>query len=306
MASGRILRIEKLSSYDGDGLRSVVFLKGCPLRCQWCSTPESHEMDRQFGVRQSQCTRCFTCVDNCPEKAITYDAGRDVFLTDMASCNDCRQCVEECLAGARTAYGYTATADEILQEVAKDSVFYYHSGGGVTISGGEPFLQKEFLQELLEGCLLQGINTAVETCGHVSWDSMEGILPFIDTLFYDLKHMDNATHKQLTGVGNRLVIDNLLKIDRSAHPLDIIVRLPAIPGLNDDDANLQAMGEFCLKLKKLKEIQLLPYHRLGIETYRTLSRPYALEYVAAVEEDALMPKANLLAQMGLRARVGSF
>jgi pyruvate formate lyase activating enzyme len=306
MTSARILRIEKLSSYDGDGLRSVVFLKGCPLRCQWCSTPESHEMATDFGVRRSKCTHCFACVDNCPEKAVAYDAGQDLFITDMKRCSDCRQCVDGCLAGARTAYGYTATADDILREVAKDSVFYYHSGGGVTVSGGEPFLQSDFLCELLEGCLLQGINTAVETCGHVAWESIQGVLPFIDTLFYDLKHMDDAVHKRLTGVGNRLILDNLQKIDQVTHPNTIIVRLPAIPGLNDDDANLRAMGEFCLTLRKLKEIQLLPYHRLGLETYRTLSRPYALEYVAAAEDDALRPKVDLLRQMGLRARVGSY
>ncbi|WP_419657085.1 4Fe-4S dicluster domain-containing protein [Desulfosarcina variabilis] len=121
MTSGRILRIEKLSSYDGDGLRSVFFLKGCPLRCQWCSTPESHEMVTDFGVRQIKCTHCFNCVENCPENAIAYDTGQDVFTTDMNRCCDCRQCVDECPAGARTAYGYTATVDSILQEIDKDS-----------------------------------------------------------------------------------------------------------------------------------------------------------------------------------------
>jgi pyruvate formate lyase activating enzyme len=306
MTSARILRIEKLSSYDGDGLRSVVFLKGCPLRCQWCSTPESHEMATDFGVRQGKCTHCFTCVDNCPEKAIAYDADRDYFTTDMKRCSDCRQCVDDCLAGARTAYGYTATAEEILREVAKDSVFYYHSGGGVTVSGGEPFLQIEFLQELLEGCVSQGINTAVETCGHAPWETIEGVLPFIDTLFYDLKHMDHTVHRRLTGVGNRLILENLLKIDAAKHPLSIIVRLPTVSGLNDDAKNLRALGEFCLKLCRLKEIQLLPYHRLGIETYRILSRPYTLEHMAAIDDDELVSKAELLRGMGLRVRIGSY
>lgn len=306
MPSARILRIEKLSSYDGDGLRSVVFLKGCPLRCQWCSTPESHEMITDYGVRLGKCTRCFTCVENCAEAAIAYDADRDAFVTDMARCNDCRQCVEVCPSGARTAYGYTATAEEIVKEVAKDSVFYYHSGGGVTVSGGEPFLQKDFLRALLEGCLLQGINTAVETCGHVPWDHIETVLPYIDTLFYDLKHMDSATHKRLTGVGNRLILENLQKVDRRAEPLGIIVRMPVVPGLNDNDGNLRSLGEFCLNLNKLKEIQLLPYHRLGIETYRTLSRPYALEDICTADDDALAPNAERLREMGLPVRIGGY
>lgn len=305
MTAGRILRIEKLSSYDGDGLRTVVFLKGCPLRCAWCSTPESHEMETDFGVRQSKCTHCFACVENCPESAIAYDAERDVFLTDRARCSDCRQCVDGCLAGARTAYGFTASVEEILQEVAKDSVFYFHSGGGVTVSGGEPFLQKDFVRELLEGCLLQGTNTAVETCGHVPWESMEAALPFIDTLFYDLKHMDNGIHKRLTGAGNDRIRDNLVKADAAAPSLEIVVRMPVVPGQNDDPDNIRALGEFCRKLNRLKEIQLLPYHRLGIETYRTLNKPYALEYTAAAEEDALVPFAEQLRAMGLPTRIGS-
>jgi len=306
MLNGRILRIEKLSSYDGDGLRTVVFLKGCPLRCQWCSTPESHEKATDFGVVKGKCTHCFTCVESCPETAIAYEGDRDLFVTDMARCRDCRQCVDGCLTGARTAYGYTATHEEILKEVAKDSVFYYHSGGGVTVSGGEPFLQKDFLKALLEGCLMQGINTAVETCGQVPWDHMEIALPFIDTLFYDLKHMDDAAHKRLTGIGNRLILENLKRIDAQARPPRIVIRLPAVPGLNDDEANLRAMGAFCLKLTHLEEIQLLPYHRLGIETYHTLARPYALTQIASQNEDDLKPKATLLENMGLRARVGSY
>lgn len=306
MTEGRILRIEKLSSYDGDGLRSVVFLKGCPLRCQWCSTPESHTTATDFGVRQSKCSHCFTCVDNCPEAAITFDTKSDKFVTDMARCSDCRQCVDDCPTGARTAYGYTASVEEVIKEVAKDSLFYFHSDGGVTVSGGEPFFQHIFLQELLEGCLMLGFGTAVETCGHAPWNHIEASLPVIDTLFYDLKHMDDTVHKRLTGVGNHLILENLQKVDQRAHPgIDIIVRLPAITGLNDDDENLRSLGEFCLKLNKLKEIQLLPYHRLGIETYHTLSRPYALQKIGTPDNNSLLPKARLLKELGLPVRIGS-
>lgn len=304
MTTGRILRIEKLSSYDGDGLRTVVFLKGCPLRCQWCSTPESHEMATDFGVRQSKCTHCFTCLENCPETAIAYDAEKDVFVTDMRRCRDCRQCVDQCPTGARIAYGYTATVEETLQEVAKDSVFYYHSGGGVTVSGGEPFLQAAFLRELLEGCLLQGINTAVETCGHVPWESMESVLPFIDTLFYDLKHIEDTHHKRLTGVGNRRILENLKRIDARKQTQRLIVRMPVIPGLNDGEENLRALGAFCLKLAKLEEIQLLPYHRLGIETYRTISKPYTLEGLGSSDADDMAPYAEILRKMGLKVGIG--
>jgi pyruvate formate lyase activating enzyme len=306
MQSGRILRIEKLSSFDGDGLRTVVFLKGCPLRCQWCSTPESHESATEFGVVQGKCTQCYTCVGNCPEEAIRYEADADRFVTDMGRCSDCRQCVAECPTGARTAFGYGATVAEILKEVAKDSVFYYHSGGGVTVSGGEPFMQSDFLKDLLRGCLLHGTNTAVETCGQAPWHQIEPVLPYIDTLFYDLKHLNDAAHKQLTGAGNRRILANLEKIDARKQPRRLIVRMPVILGLNDSDDNLRALGEFCQQLTRLEEVQLLPYHRLGMETYNTLCRPYPLAQLASGSEEELRRKAALLEEIGLTARVGSF
>ncbi|MDJ0784111.1 MAG: glycyl-radical enzyme activating protein [Desulfosarcinaceae bacterium] len=306
MQNGRILRIEKLSSFDGDGLRTVVFLKGCPLRCQWCSTPESQASATDFGVVRRKCGQCFTCVQTCPENAIHYNADIDRFVTDMARCSDCRQCVAECPNGARTAYGYTATVAEILKEIAKDSIFYYHSGGGVTISGGEPFVQADFLKDLLRGCLLQGINTAVETCGQAAWDHIAPVLPYIDTLFYDLKHLDDDAHRRLTGVGNRRILENLARIDAQQRPQRLIVRMPVIPGLNDGEENLRAVGEFCRKLTRVAEIQLLPYHRLGMETYNTLCRPYPLAQLASGSEDELRRKAAILEEIGLTARVGSF
>jgi pyruvate formate lyase activating enzyme len=204
------------------------------------------------------------------------------------------------------AYGDTASVAEILKEVEKDSVFYYHSGGGVTVSGGEPFVQPEFLRELLVGCLMRGINTAVETSGHVPWENIAAVLPYIDTLFYDLKHMDSEKHREVTGVGNRLILENLKKIDAARHPSSMIVRMPTVPAINDGDDNLRAMGRFCKDLKKLKEIQLLPYHRLGIETYRALAKPYALEAVASPGETEMEPKAALLQEMGLEVRIGGY
>jgi len=304
MTVGRILRIEKLSTFDGEGLRSVIFLKGCPLRCQWCSTPESQKGTTDFGIHKKKCTHCFTCVETCPEKAISHDGARDVFTTDMALCTDCRQCVDACPATARIAYGYNATVDEMLRELGKDSVFYYHSGGGVTVSGGEPLMQKDFVAELLEGCVMQGINTAIETSGHVPWENIAKVLPWVDTLFYDLKHMDSKIHKQITGVGNGLILENLTKIDESSRSLPVIVRMPVIPTVNDGDANIKSLGLFCRGLKKLKEIQLLPYHRLGIETYRRLSIPYGLEGVNSPTDGEMNRKMALLKAMGLRVRIG--
>ena len=304
MTTGRILRIEKLSTFDGDGLRTVIFLKGCPLRCRWCSTPESQKNTTDFGIHKNKCTHCFTCINTCPEGAISYNKATDVFTTDMAACTDCRQCVEACPANARIAYGYNATVDEMLNELGKDSVFYYHSGGGVTVSGGEPLMQKDFLAALLEGCVMQGINTAIETSGHVPWENIEKVLPWVDTLFYDLKHLDANVHKHITGVDNGLILENLKKIDENPRSFPIVVRMPVIPSLNDDDSNIKALGLFCRGLKKIKEIQLLPYHRLGIETYRRLSLAYALEGVASPHDGEMGRKKKLLTDMGLTVRIG--
>lgn len=305
MTAGRILRIEKLSPFDGDGLRTVIFLKGCPLQCLWCSTPESQNRATDFGNHKNKCTHCMACIEICPGKAISHNGEAEVFSTDMALCTDCRQCVEACPSGSRMAYGYTATVDEILREIGKDSVFYYHSGGGVTISGGEPMLQKAFVARLLEGCVVQGINTAVETSGHVPWDHMETILPWVDTLFYDLKHLDNEVHQKITGKGNGLILENLTKIDNTFCSLPIIVRMPVIPALNDQAHQIKSLGLFCKGLKNLREIQLLPYHRLGIETYQRLSIPYALESVLSPPAEEMRKKMGLLTDMGLKVRIGA-
>lgn len=305
MTEGRILRIEKISCYDGDGLRTVVFLKGCPLRCQWCSTPESHHLNTDFGNNKNSCTHCFNCIDICPESAISYNETSDVFLTDMNKCTDCHQCIEGCLPGSRTSYGFNASVAQLVKELEKDSVFYFHSGGGITISGGEPFVQTDFLCELLENCIILGMNTAIETSGYTQWENIEKALPFLDTVFFDIKHMDEIIHEKITGVNNSIILDNLRKLDQSQRKFSLIVRMPVIPSINDSDSNFAAIGEFCKDLKKLKEIQLLPYHRLGLETYQRLSLPYSLEKLSSLDPTDLIDHAALLKEKGLKVVIGS-
>lgn len=302
--SGRILRIEKLSTFDGEGLRTVVFLKGCPLSCQWCSTPESQRQETDFGVARNKCTGCFSCVEACPEQALTWDMTSERFITDFTRCKACLKCTDACPSNARESWGYTATTREILSEVEKDSLFYFHSGGGVTLSGGEPLVQADFVSELLEQCLALGINTAIETSGQVPWENIKKVLPYIDTLFYDLKHMDNTAHKELTGTGNQRIVNNLKKIDASLARFSLIVRMPVIPGLNESKENIQALGEFCRDLKKITQIQLLPYHRLGIETYTRMSLPYSLEETNSPDEEAMEGYRQTLNQMNLKVMIG--
>ncbi|MCG8642745.1 MAG: glycyl-radical enzyme activating protein [Desulfobacterales bacterium] len=302
--SGRILQIERLSPFDGDGLRTVVFLKGCPLACRWCSTPESQRQGVDFGVSRNKCTGCFSCVAACPEAVLEWDVKAQRFTTDPSQCTDCRACIHACPAGARTAWGYTATTEEIFNEVQKDSLFYFHSGGGVTVSGGEPLMQAEFVSELLEKCLEIGINTAVETSGQVPWKHIKSVLPLIDTLFYDLKHMDDSRHAALTGAGNTRILNNLRQIDASGDEFNLIVRMPVIPGLNDDNENINALRDVCSGLSRLSEIQLLPYHRLGIETYRSLSVPYLLENLSSPGMAEMNRYADGLRQAGLTVKIG--
>lgn len=304
MSSARILRIEKIFSHDGDDFRTVIFLKGCPLRCGWCPTPASHNPETDFVTDKGKCTRCFTCIDSCPEDAISYNPEKDCFLTDISRCNDCRTCIAGCLSGARTAYGYTATVEEIMQEVEKDSHLYSQSNGGVTISGGEPFMQSDFTRDLLQQCRKIRVNTAIETSAHVPWGTIKKCLPFVNKLFVHLKHMDSKLHKKITGIGNRLILDNLVRIDATPQDFSLILRMPVIPMLNDDD-NFITLGRLCKNLKKLQEIRLLPNQRFDIETYKKLSIPYTLEQIATPDNILIESKAEILRQMGLMVRVGS-
>jgi pyruvate formate lyase activating enzyme len=243
-------------------------------------------------------------VEACPENALTWNIKTQKFIVDRSLCTDCRTCVTACPQKARQAWGYTADTDHIFREVEKDSLFYFHSGGGVTLSGGEPFLQPKFCAELLEKCLAHGINTAVETCGHVPWENMVAVLPFIDTLFFDVKHLDTTTHRQLASVDNDRILDNLARVDGAGHALSLVIRMPVVPGCNDTEDNIRALGNLCKKLANLQEIQLLPYHRLGIETYRRLSLPYTLEQTGPPDDTFMAHCRTVLEQMGLQVNVG--
>ncbi|MCR5371824.1 MAG: glycyl-radical enzyme activating protein [Clostridium sp.] len=228
---GMVLRLEKSSIYDGEGLRTVVFLKGCPLRCRWCSTPES-----QSGQ-----------IETTADGAITY--------------------------------GRLMTVEEVLVEVRKDSLFYFHSGGGMTISGGELLAQPEFSLALLKRARFEGIHSTIETTFFADWAVIEPILSVVDDVFVDLKIFDEEKHRIYTGVSNRRILENIRKAGRMRREGTLIVRTPLIPGVNDSEEELEAIGAFLRGLPEVTALELLPYHRLGTDTYRKLGREYLLKDV---------------------------
>lgn len=273
MAGGRVLRIERASNHDGAGIRTVIFLKGCPLRCIWCSTPESQSGRCEIGVERPKCDLCGGCLAVCARRALGMDPRRGV-LCDSAKCVGCGVCVKACPQRAIRVYGYEATSEEIVREIMKDLVFYQGTGG-FTFSGGEPLAQPEFVLDVFRRCAVQGVRGTVETCLFVPWENIEPLTPYLDTMFVDLKHMSPEVHERITGVDNALVLENLSRLDSGRGPR-LIVRVPLVPGMNDTEENFSLLAQRCRLMKRLDFVEILPYHRLGIETYRRLGLPEPL------------------------------
>lgn len=295
--TGNVLRIEKTSIHDGGGLRTVVFLKGCPLKCLWCSTPESQKPCAEIGYIREKCILCGICVSACPQKALSIDEEKEMVLVDRDKCDGCMLCMKKCPSSALKGYGVCLTAKQVIHEISKDEVFYFHSGGGVTISGGEPFDQAEFVREMLIGCRERGINRALETSFFSSWEKIENILPLLNLLYVDLKHADPEQHKRLTGVDNRLILENIKRADASPYDFDLVIRTPLIPGLNDSDDAIRKSAEFIKGLKKIKFMEFLAYHRLGTETYRNMGLEYPLHDIKTPSFDFMKAKATIFKEI---------
>ena len=301
---GTVLRIERSSIHDGEGLRTVLFLKGCPLDCQWCSTPESQSSRLELGIAQERCDGCRACIPICPEGALSLKGGSLICADDL--CTGCFKCVDRCPTRALKGFGSRMTAAQAVEEISKDEIFFFHSGGGVTLSGGECLVQADFTAAVLRLCRERGISTAVETSLYAPWKNIEKIIPYVNDFYVDLKHPDRDAHQQYVGADNELILENLEKLCSSQTPFQIKIRIPLIPGVNDSDAELAGSVSIAQKCSKLSEIELLPYHRLGMGTYALLGRPYLLADIATPAAEYIIERAEFVKtlQPGVPVKTG--
>jgi pyruvate formate lyase activating enzyme len=297
-ATGIIFLIERFAIHDGPGIRVAVFLKGCPLRCSWCHSPESQSPEPELLLKVDRCIVCGTCAPFCAHDAIVQTD--DGYLTHRDRCDACGDCAEACPSGARAIAGRPWSVPELLAEIEKDRVFLDRSSGGVTFSGGEPLMQPVFLGEAIEACRAAGLHTAVETSGFGSRRAIEAAAR-ADLVLFDLKIFDDDRHRDATGVSNRIIHENFGYL-AARHPA-VRVRVPVIPGVNDDLDNLEAIGALA-RAHGIGRIDLLPYHTAGIAKYERLGRPYALPGVAPAPPGSLDPARRLLERKGLTVHIG--
>jgi pyruvate formate lyase activating enzyme len=300
---GLIFDIRQYSLHDGPGVRTTVFFKGCPLACRWCCNPESQGAQPELVWVGDRCLGCGLCLKACPRDALATaaDGAREI---DRRRCDCCGQCAESCPGDALNLVGRRMTVAEVLAEVMRDALYFEASGGGLTLSGGEPLAQPDFAAELLRRYKREekGGHTAVETCGFAAWPVLARLAPDVDLFLYDLKHMDPDEHRRMTGRGNALILDNARRLAAAGHGL--VIRLPLIAGVNDRREHLEAAADFARSLPGVSRIDLLPYHRLGEPKYRRLGKAYALEGEPSLGPEQVARAAEILAAKGLEVTVG--
>lgn len=294
-----IFNVQKYSVHDGPGIRTSVFFKGCPLSCWWCHNPESQDNKIQLMHFKNKCTSCGKCVTNCPNNAITLD-DKGIAI-DKEKCTLSGHCVDVCAYGAMEITGREISASDLIKEIRKDEVFYKQSSGGVTFTGGEPLNQIEVLTNVAKQCHDLEIHTTLDTCLFASWDKLSKIVPYIDLFLVDLKHIDSNVHEKYTGVPNELILDNMKKLSDLGKR--IFVRIPIIPGINDSIETMDKTIEF-LKTMNFEQVNLLPYHKIGMDKYTRLQEDYKLKELNEPTMEDMTTIAQIFKNKGINVKIG--
>lgn len=298
-----IFNIQKYNMYDGPGIRTIVFFKGCPLRCQWCSNPEGLEKKYQIMFKRSLCIDCGACVTVCPVGIHSITQGKHEINRNI-DCTGCRKCVNVCSQEALSIIGEIKTISELLEIVVEDRMFYDMSGGGVTLSGGEVLMQPEAATNLLMVCKQEGINTAIETSGYAKLEAVLQIAEFTDSFLYDIKHFNSERHLELTGVRNELILKNLQELLRRRH--DVLIRMPLLKDINDSQDEIDNVIQFLMPFRDYKNFQgihLLPYHKLGVNKYNQLGMDYKIEEDPSLNSEELDRIENMIKKYDFPVKV---
>lgn len=298
--AGTVFNVQRFSLHDGPGIRTTVFLKGCPLHCDWCHNPESQAGEPELAVLSNRCIGCGGCMAACEHGAVRLEGG--VSVTDWDLCERCGECVEACPMAGRTLLGQQMTVADVLEEVKRDRDFHEESGGGVTFSGGEPLAQPGFLLACLQGCRQSGIHTCVDTCGHAKRSVLHKVAAWTDLFLYDIKIVDSELHRRFTGVPNEIILANLKWL--CSHGSTVWLRMPLIPGVNDDSGNIEAVVRLIDSLAYRPPIQVLPYHAIGSHKYIRSGRTDPMGLTKPPEDARVHEIVERMFELGAAASLG--
>jgi len=295
---GLVFDIQRFSIHDGPGIRTIVFLKGCPLSCRWCSNPESQKLKPVIMYQEMNCIHCGRCIVACKKGAISIN-NKGFINRDI--CTACGECVNVCPASALTMKGRKMTVEQVVKELKKDATTYRRSGGGITLSGGEPLVQSDFSKEIFKACKAQGWHTAIETTGYAKAEIIEKVFPYVDLALMDIKNIDSNIHKEYTGVSNEIILENVKRVSKITK---VIVRVPVIPEFNSSDESIFKISKFVKTLNNIDTIHLLPYHTYGQNKYELLGREYFMGKMRTLTQEEIDNLKKIVESHNIQCIIG--